>query len=53
MTKSEEKRHAQDEILSAVCDLFCDASPKERAALDVQLRRLEKMYGYVSGSWVR
>ena len=57
MTKTEMKRAAQSELLSrmqcAFDTTYEDKSPELLAEMDQQMRRVEKMFGYVPGSWAR
>lgn len=63
MTKRELKMVAQDRILTAISGAFYsvsddpDLNAKDREAvideLDRQFRRVEKLFGYEPGSWLR
>jgi hypothetical protein len=61
MTKTELKQKAQHELMSAmqaafysIADNYDDETAAElTAAADDQMKRVEKLFGYVPGSWAR
>lgn len=59
MTKTEIKHKAQDEIMHAIGGRFTtladyeELTPELRDAMDAQMRRIEKLFGYDPGSWLR
>ena len=64
MNKTDAKHRAQDELLSAMGVAFMrihedstDMSDEERQLvlekMDQQMLRVEKLFGYVPGSWTR
>lgn len=59
MTKTEAKRKAQDMLVNAAMTAFYavyDGEEKDPAvlvALETQARRIEKLFGYEPGSWMR
>ena len=58
MTRKETKHQAQAELMSAMQIAF-ERTPKNPAEADVtaemsrQMERVEKLFGYEPGSWVR
>lgn len=55
MSKKETKQKAQDELMLALQTAFYneDLTDEEREEMSKQMERIEKMFGYTPGSWLR
>lgn len=54
MTKRKLKHNAQDRLMGFMALAFCDLEDEDLTlAMDQQMRRVEKLFGYDLGSFVR
>ena len=54
MTKKAIKERAQDELMCALQTAFNEHTLNElRGEMDHQMTRIEKLFGYDPGSWIR
>ena len=55
MSKKEIKQTAQDNLMSSMQAAFCadELTNAARDEMDKQMKRVERLFGYESGSWSR